>query len=216
MTTTKRLVKEWDFGEPNGVFGGWVHVYEVGELLRVEISYPPSIPASDREPAFQPPTLEISRSHFSTDEELEIWLAALHGHFDASWKRVMAVEVAIHLQDCTHLALGDLNLVPLDLRTIADSHSKASLDNLKLRLGLPVGAGHRSVWTKAELTAAIYRILEEKKQTWTWDTINRAIAQKYPGREQKSGESLRVLASRHKISLRVLKAKTSKTKTKGR
>jgi len=211
MISNERLIHKREFGVgPKSSFGGTLRFFETDEFIRIECQWPLADPAFDV--PIPPYIIDVPRSYFTTSEQLQDWIEHVEGTFRAFWIRVMVVETNQHLRDCAYWTLGELKIAPVNFSDILEEHRKASLENVRYRLGLPVGRGHRSKWRKPELTAALFEIVR-KKPALSWKEINEELESKYPGRAPKNGETLRVLASSHGLTLRFLKAQARKTKS---
>ncbi len=209
-TDAERQIKEIEFGiNKESYFGGWIRLLENSNTVRIIVEWPfdPTLGMP-----IPPHSIEVARSYFASTEQIKEWFDEVGAVFYNYWIRVMVVETEQHLRDCAYWVLGELKLAPISLDDVIEAHRKASVDNIKYRLGKPVGSGHRSKWSKPELVAALHEVLRQKPAL-SWNGLNDELTQKYPGRALKNGESLRVLASAHQITMRTLKAQVKRAKS---
>ncbi|MGI8656849.1 MAG: hypothetical protein ACR2LC_16715 [Pyrinomonadaceae bacterium] len=201
-TDAERQIKEIEFGIGEGSrFGGWIRLLESDRLVRVVVEWPPDPRLGIPVP---PHSIEVARSYFASTEQIKEWFDEVCAVFYNYWMRVMVVETEQHLRDCAYWVLGALKLAPISLDDVIEAHRKASVDNIKYRLGKPVGRGQRSKWSKPELNTAIHDVVVRKPYS-SWEDISKVLAQKYPDKAPKSGESLRQLARTHQITLRTVR-----------
>jgi len=211
MSSNGRLIWEREFGVgPESFFGGTLRFFETDELIKIQCNWPFSDPGLGV--PIPPFFFDVPRSYFNTPEQLQDWIEQVEGTFKAYWIRVLVVETEQHLRDCAYWTLGTLKIAPVSLSDLLEEHRKASLANVRYRLGLPVGRGRRSKWTKAELRAELVKMVE-KVRGLSWEGMHDELKRKYPERAPKNAKSLRMLASSHGLTLRTLKETARKRKS---